>query len=85
MVGVDWAAQMAYNMERAMVHGDRRAAEMEEVAKTLADLGLPSAMAEATVGWQRRLAAADVPPPADPRQVGAATVADSLLSEIRKK
>ncbi len=83
--GVDWAAQMAYNMERAMVHGDRRAAEMEEVAKTLADLGLPSAMAEATVGWQRRLAAADVPPPADPRQVGAVAVADSLLSEIRKR
>ncbi|WP_425052551.1 DUF1932 domain-containing protein [Psychromarinibacter sp. S121] len=83
--GVEWAGQMAYNMERAMVHGERRAAEMEEVAKTLADLGLPSAMAQATVGWQRRLAGAGAAPPDNPREVGAAAVAEMLLAEIQKK
>jgi hypothetical protein len=38
-----------------MVHGDRRAAEMDEVARTLADLGMASDMARATAAAQRRL------------------------------
>ena len=43
-----------------------RAAEMEEVAKMLADLGLPSDMASSTVNWQRRLAESRVEiPPGD--------------------
>ncbi|WP_339109881.1 DUF1932 domain-containing protein [Thioclava sp. GXIMD4216] len=49
----DWAARGNYNLERMMVHGTRRAAEMEEVAKTLADLGLPNDMAQAVTRWQR--------------------------------
>lgn len=53
--GIDWKARSAYNLERMMVHGVRRAAEMEEVAVTLRDLGLPDGMAAATVDWQRRI------------------------------
>ena len=53
--GIDWPNQAAYNLERMTVHGQRRAAELEEVAITLRDLGLPSDMAEAIVKWQRRL------------------------------
>ena len=60
---IDWPAQTAYNLERMMVHGARRAAEMEEVARTLADLGLPNGMASATVEWQRRLAGQGLPAP----------------------
>ncbi|WP_172293853.1 NAD(P)-dependent oxidoreductase [Pseudoruegeria sp. HB172150] len=82
--GVDWDAQMGYNLERAMVHGARRAAEMEEVAKTLTDLGLPDGMTRACVDWQRRLADTSAEPPEDPRAAGAAAVADLLLAEIRK-
>ncbi|MFT4182693.1 MAG: DUF1932 domain-containing protein [Rhizobium sp.] len=53
--GIDWRARSSYNLERMMVHGTRRAAEMEEVAVTLRDLGLPDGMASAAVGWQRRI------------------------------
>lgn len=53
---VDWRGRGAYNLERMMVHGARRAAEMREVAKTVADLGLPEAMASATTAWQQAIA-----------------------------
>lgn len=53
----NWADRAAYNLERMMVHGARRAAEMEEVANTIAELGLPSRMAQAIALWQRELAA----------------------------
>lgn len=53
--GIDWTARSSYNLERMMVHGTRRAAEMEEVAATLRDLGLPDGMASAAVDWQRRI------------------------------
>jgi 3-hydroxyisobutyrate dehydrogenase-like beta-hydroxyacid dehydrogenase len=55
--GIDWQARGAYNLERMLVHGARRAAEMQEVVRCLADLGLPSRMASATVTWQADLAA----------------------------
>lgn len=58
--GFDWTARSAYNLERMIVHGERRAAEMEEVARTLRDLGLPDRMASATVEWQRQIARLDL-------------------------
>ena len=81
--GTDWSARAAYNFERTMVHGARRAAEMEEVAKTLTDLGLPDDMVRATVCWQRRIAAADVTAPEDARTAGAKALADLLLPVLR--
>jgi 3-hydroxyisobutyrate dehydrogenase-like beta-hydroxyacid dehydrogenase len=53
--GFDWKARSAYMMERVMSHGIRRAAEMREVAKTVADLGFDNGMTEATVDWQQRI------------------------------
>ena len=53
--GTDWAAKADYNLERMMVHGVRRAAEMEEVVKTLDALGTGSAMTRGTVERQRAL------------------------------
>jgi hypothetical protein len=64
-----------------LVHGVRRAAEMEEVAKTLADLDLPNALVAATVDWQRRIAAAAVTPPAEDDPIG--PVAEALVGAIR--
>lgn len=55
--GTDWAAKADYNLERMMVHGLRRAAEMEEVVKTLDALGTGSAMTRGTVERQRALGA----------------------------
>lgn len=81
--GWDWDAQATYNFERAMVHGIRRAAEMEEVVKTLTDLGLPSTVTEATVGWERKLADIPVAAPEDPTATDAMTLAKALLPHLR--
>lgn len=51
----DWRARSAYNFERSLAHGIRRAAEMREVVKTVADLGFSPDMASATVQWQDRM------------------------------
>lgn len=53
---IHWPTQGAYNLERMMVHGERRAAEMREVALTVRDLGLPNSMSEATANWQELIA-----------------------------
>ena len=55
--GIDWEKRSAYNLERMMVHGERRAAEMREVAATLRELGLPDRMSRAIVDWQAEIAA----------------------------
>lgn len=52
-----WEARAAYNLERMMVHGIRRAAEMREVAATLRDLGMPDRLAAATALWQDEIGA----------------------------
>ena len=53
--GFDWRKRAAYMLERVMRHGERRAAEMREVALTVDLLGLEGAMSRAAVGWQQRL------------------------------
>jgi 3-hydroxyisobutyrate dehydrogenase-like beta-hydroxyacid dehydrogenase len=50
--GLDWAKIVPYNLERMAVHGERRAAEMEEVAETLRELGVEPLMTNATVKRQ---------------------------------
>jgi len=55
--GLDWSKTIAYNLERMAHHGARRAAEMEEVADTLRELGLEPLMALATAQRQRHMAA----------------------------
>jgi 3-hydroxyisobutyrate dehydrogenase-like beta-hydroxyacid dehydrogenase len=54
---IDWRLRGAYNLERMLVHGARRAAEMREVSMTLQELGFDGAMASATADWQAHLAA----------------------------
>lgn len=53
----DWHDRADYNLERMMAHGLRRAAEMEEVVKTLDALGTGSAMTRGTVVRQRAIGA----------------------------
>jgi 3-hydroxyisobutyrate dehydrogenase-like beta-hydroxyacid dehydrogenase len=47
--GVDFQKLANYMIGRVVVHGERRAREMEEVAATLRELGIEPMMAEATV------------------------------------
>jgi hypothetical protein len=81
--GTDWPRAAAYNFERAIVHGARRAAEMEEVAKTLEDLGLYADVTQGTIAWQRRLAGSVAAPTAPPED-GPAELAEALLGKHRR-
>ncbi|MCW1402639.1 DUF1932 domain-containing protein [Novosphingobium sp. MW5] len=51
-----WRERAEYNIERMVTHGLRRAAEMEESAKTLAALGVEPVMTAGTVRRQREQA-----------------------------
>lgn len=53
---IGWAERVAYNRERMETHGLRRAAEMEESAKTLQGLGVEPVMTRGTVALQRQAA-----------------------------
>jgi 3-hydroxyisobutyrate dehydrogenase-like beta-hydroxyacid dehydrogenase len=54
---LDWTKIADYNLERMASHGERRAAEMEESAATLRELGLDPLMVDATVKRQREMGA----------------------------
>jgi 3-hydroxyisobutyrate dehydrogenase-like beta-hydroxyacid dehydrogenase len=49
-----WAERAAYNLERMHTHGARRAAEMDESARTLRALGVEPVMTRGTVLRQRQ-------------------------------
>jgi 3-hydroxyisobutyrate dehydrogenase-like beta-hydroxyacid dehydrogenase len=70
---IEWRGQTAYNLERMMVHGARRAAEMREVAATVAALGLPNRMSAATAIWQDELA-----------QRGVGVIEEDLISQLNR-
>jgi 3-hydroxyisobutyrate dehydrogenase-like beta-hydroxyacid dehydrogenase len=53
--GLDWVKIVPYNLERMASHGERRAAEMEESADTLRELGVEPLMTAATVRRQREM------------------------------
>jgi len=53
--GLDWSRLIPYNLERMARHGERRAAEMEEVAETLHELGVEPLMSNAAVKRQREM------------------------------
>jgi hypothetical protein len=55
-----WPSRAAYNLDRMIVHGLRRAEEMAEVVRTLEDLGIDPMMSRATAS-----------PPARSRKPGA--------------
>lgn len=52
---LDWGKVAEYNVERMASHGIRRAAEMQEVADTLRELGVEPLMTNATVQRQREM------------------------------
>jgi 3-hydroxyisobutyrate dehydrogenase-like beta-hydroxyacid dehydrogenase len=54
---LDWTKIADYNIERMASHGERRAAEMEESAATLRELGLDPLMVDSTVKRQREMGA----------------------------
>lgn len=53
--GGDWATGADYRLDRMIVHGRRRAAEMREAARTLEELGVDPLMTRGTVERQDRI------------------------------
>lgn len=53
--GLGWPDNIAYNFERTLKHGKRRAAEMRESAATLDALGLSGGLAAETAEIQQRM------------------------------
>lgn len=59
----DWAARANYNLDRMIVHGVRRAEEMDEVVKTLEGFGIGATMTIGTAAIQRAIGATGLSPP----------------------
>jgi hypothetical protein len=53
---MDWKRRAGYMLERVTLHGERRAAEMREVAATMNELGIGGTMAAATAARQQWVA-----------------------------
>ncbi|MBB4953673.1 3-hydroxyisobutyrate dehydrogenase-like beta-hydroxyacid dehydrogenase [Agrobacterium vitis] len=81
--GLQWQSRLSYNLERMMVHGTRRAAEMQEVAKTLRDLQIPDRMASAITAWQSQIGSLGIKPGPDSLSDRADLVLDHLADEPR--
>lgn len=64
-LGPDWRRKADYNLDRMLVHGTRRAAEMRAVSTTLEGLGIEPAMTRATVAWQEAVGALGIDQPPD--------------------
>lgn len=60
---LEWRRRLDYNLDRMMIHGARRAAEMRESALTAAGLGQSGRMGSAIADWQGSLAALSLNPP----------------------
>jgi 3-hydroxyisobutyrate dehydrogenase-like beta-hydroxyacid dehydrogenase len=60
--GNDWSNGADYRLDRMMVHGLRRAAEMAEVVKTLEGLGVEPLMTRGTLERQAEIGAMDLEP-----------------------
>ena len=58
--GIDWDKLANYMVGRVVVHGERRAREMEEVAATLRSLGIEPIMAQAAARRQNWAAQMDL-------------------------
>ncbi len=59
----DWSAQADYRLDRMMVHGARRSAEMAEAVKTLETLGVEPELTRGTVARQAALGELGLNPP----------------------
>ena len=62
--GLGWPDFAAYEFERTLKHGKRRAAEMRESAATVAALGLNGALADEIANIQDAMGGLDAEPPA---------------------
>ncbi|MFM9852054.1 MAG: DUF1932 domain-containing protein [Sphingomonadaceae bacterium] len=58
--GNDWSSGADYRLDRMMLHGVRRSAEMAEVVKTLESLGAEALMTRGTLDWQAAIGSLEI-------------------------
>jgi 3-hydroxyisobutyrate dehydrogenase-like beta-hydroxyacid dehydrogenase len=63
--GNDWSSGADYRIDRMMIHGGRRSAEMAEVVKTLEGLGVDPLMTRGTVERQAAIGSLNIKSPPD--------------------
>jgi 3-hydroxyisobutyrate dehydrogenase-like beta-hydroxyacid dehydrogenase len=61
-LGSNWAAEADYRLDRMLVHGLRRAAEMQESSQTLLSLGTSPRLTKGTIEWQQKLGELEISP-----------------------
>ena len=83
--GFNFREKAAYMLERVMVHGVRRAAELREVALTVEQLGLDNEMSLATVEWQQRIGEMKLDPNLDLGPEDYRQRADIVLAALAEK
>lgn len=69
--GADWASGADYRLDRMLVHGARRSAEMHESSRTLESLGVAPMLTRGTVDWQQAIG-----------DLGIAPVPDGLAAKL---
>tara|TARA_A100001391_G_scaffold95213_2_gene63059 strand:+ start:795 stop:1688 length:894 start_codon:yes stop_codon:yes gene_type:complete len=62
---IGWTTRADYNLDRMLIHGQRRSAEMAEAARMLRDLGIDPLMTDNTVSRQQALGQLGISPPPD--------------------
>jgi 3-hydroxyisobutyrate dehydrogenase-like beta-hydroxyacid dehydrogenase len=77
---VSWRDRADYNLDRMMLHGRRRSAEMNEAAAMLQHLGIPPLMTDNTVSWQQRIGSADIRPAPDGLEAKLAAIEERMKS-----
>lgn len=76
--GNDWATGADYRLDRMLVHGLRRAAEMRETSQTLSSLGVSPMLTEGTVGWQQAIGELAISPIADGLQAKLSAIIERM-------
>ena len=79
--GFNWRERASYMLERMMVHGPRRAAEMREVALTVKQLGLDNELSNATANWQQSIGELGL----DPGTNNYTDRADAIIAALAKR
>jgi len=86
--GVDWQKLADYMVGRLVLHGERRAREMEEVAETLRAIGIEPIMAEATARrqeWSARLGLRSHFGPEGPKTAGEVLDVVARLTHLQER
>jgi hypothetical protein len=52
---ISWRERADYNLDRMLLHGRRRSAEMVESAAMIRELGITPLMTDGTIDWQKGL------------------------------